>query len=95
MKRTANNVAVETLLMTIPNNTTILFIDTDHRKLSNMFDSDNNFIYEGDDVLVKQADVNYILYNYDAVKIAKAKIWRTSWLNSMLLLAIDTEREEY
>ena len=92
MKRIATNVAVETLLYTMPGNKIVKIMDIDHHLLpwSDPIDSADT-----DSSLGLTYTVSDILHNLNNVRIAKAKICRTAVNEGLLLLVIDTKNEEY
>ena len=90
MKRITNDVAVQTLLYTVPSNIEVRIVDIDHHLVPSTerweeLENPGGEIFTVDD----------ILHNWENIKIAKAKIRRTAVNNNHLLLVIDTKVEEY
>ena len=90
MKRIMNNVAVATLLYTIPGDKIVKIIDTPHYLYCPSDPWEN---YSGD--LIKEFTVNEILHKVENETIAKATIWHTAVNDGKLLLVIDTVNERY
>ena len=90
MKRISTNVAVSSLLSTIPNDHVIKIADVDRYKIPFSDPWEN-----ADSSIGLTYTVDEILHNYEYTKIAKAKIFRTAINEGMLLLVIDTQHEEY
>ena len=90
MKRIANDVAVQTLLYTIPSNIEVSIVDIDHHLVPSA-ERWEELEEPGGEVFT----VDEILHKWENARIAKAKIRRTAVNNNQLLLVIDTKVEEY
>lgn len=100
MKRIAHDVAVETLLYTMPAGRQIHIIDVDYSSPIKTTEEIEEWVFESarrDNSFEKGEiyTVDQILHNWEFTQIAKAKIRRTEVANGRLVLVIDTKREEY
>lgn len=90
MRRIANQVAVATLLYTMPPQTIVKIVDTP----SWLYPSNNP--WENTDASFGLTyTVDEILHKFENEKIARAAIHHTTVNEGMILLVIDTKGEEY
>ena len=92
MKRIANDVAVATLLYTVPLDSIVRIVDIDPPDWVSLTNYEELYLKCGVDYTV-----DAILHNIDNTRIANAKVWRTdvSKTDGTLTIVIDTATETY
>lgn len=90
MKRIANQVAVATLLSTMPSQAVVKIVDTPQW----LYPSNNPW-ENTDGSFGLTYTVDEILHKFENEKIARAAIHHTTVNEGMILLVIDTKGEEY
>ena len=92
MKRIANDVAVATLLYTVPLDNVVRIVDINPHNWASLTNYEEVYLKHGFDYTV-----DAILHNINNVRIANAKVWRTdvSKTDGTLTIVIDTATEKY
>ena len=90
MKRINNDVAVQTLLYTVSPKASVKIVDTNHERYGSTEPWEN-----ASSEVYKIYTVDEILHDYRLVKICKSKVYTTAVNDGMLLIVIDTAKEQY